>query len=333
MQLLESIMTSKTIIFHIGHGKTGSSALQSLLAKNHEVLKQHGYLYPYHSNFKNATRGFISAGNITPAKDPDWLQNQVISVVNSSSEYHTFIYSAEALFNSLSPLFQQYQALPASWSVKVLLAVRNPIEMMASHHQQAVKRGGYSGCLKQFMEEHNYKVRALHNSVRVLEKLEKSQILYSLANYSRVRMNIAEFFLGEMGLAGLVNASEERERLVNRSLSSQELSLVAFINTVVGPKAGFKLSDSFVNQIPSIKADNLFIDQGDIDALIENNSEALLQVNKRLGSSMGLTFDYVPTVSFDIQKSLNDEQVQIAKNLLFGISERRKSRRQGLNGE
>ena len=326
-------MTGKTIVFHIGHGKTGSSALQSLLAKNHEILKQHGYLYPYHSNFKNATRGFVSAGNITPSKDPDWLQNQVISVVNASSECHTFIYSAEALFSRLAPLFQQYQHLPKSWSVKVLLAVRNPIEMMASHHQQAVKRGGYSGCIKQFMGEQNYKVRALHNSVRVLEKLEECGIPYSLANYSRVRMGITEFFLNEMGLAGLINASQERERLVNRSLSAQELSLVALINTVVGPKAGFRLSDSFVNELPSIKADNLYMDQGDIDALVTNNTEPLLQVNKRLGAGMGLTFDYVPTVSSDIQKSLNDEQAEIARNLLFGVSERRKRRMQGLKSE
>jgi len=48
---------------------------------------------------------------------------------------------------------------------------------------------------------------------------------------------------------------------------------------------------------------------------------------------MGLTFDYVPTVSSDIQKSLNDEQVEIARNLLFGVSERRKRRMQGLKGE
>ena len=88
-----------------------------------------------------------------------------------------------------------------------------------------------------------------------------------------------------------------------------------------------------MNELPSIKADNLYIEQGDVDALIRNNTEALLQVNKRLEVGMGLTFDYVPTVSSDIQKSLNDEQVEIARNLLFGVSERRKRRMQGLKGE
>lgn len=316
-------MPSKTIFFHIGHGKTGSSALQSCLAKHHERLKSYGYLYPYHPNFRRATQGFVSSGNINPNKDPDWFNNQVVPLVHESSEYHAFIYSAEALFSCLPPLFQQYRQLPSDWKIKVLLAVRNPVEMMASHHQQAVKRGGYSGSLKQFMQNYRFKVRALHHAAKILHKFEQKGIEYSVVNYSRIRMGITSYFLDEMGLAHIVDASVEREKLVNRSLSAQELSLVSSVNTIFGPKVGCKLSDALVDELPSAKPDNLYIEHDDLEELKRVNMEPLLNVNHRLAPDMGLTFDYVPSVQYDIQNALTDEQVEIARNLLFSVARRR----------
>ena len=44
----------KEIILHIGHGKTGSSYLQSFLALNREKLLDIGIDYPKDDEFENA---------------------------------------------------------------------------------------------------------------------------------------------------------------------------------------------------------------------------------------------------------------------------------------
>lgn len=51
------------MIVHVGHGKTGTSFLQSIFALNKEVLKEHGFHYPEHPSEKKAAKGLISSGN------------------------------------------------------------------------------------------------------------------------------------------------------------------------------------------------------------------------------------------------------------------------------
>ena len=53
----------KKLIIHIGHGKTGSSYLQSVFALNKDMLKKEGFDYPDHKDSKVAEIGYISAGN------------------------------------------------------------------------------------------------------------------------------------------------------------------------------------------------------------------------------------------------------------------------------
>ena len=55
---------NKELILHIGHKKTGSSFIQSVLERNSSLLEKHGYYYPSCSdNFQNAFQGKISSGN------------------------------------------------------------------------------------------------------------------------------------------------------------------------------------------------------------------------------------------------------------------------------
>jgi len=52
------------LYLHIGHGKTGSSALQSFLALNSNLLENYRIEYPEHASFENAINGKISSGNL-----------------------------------------------------------------------------------------------------------------------------------------------------------------------------------------------------------------------------------------------------------------------------
>jgi len=52
------------LTLHIGHGKTGTSALQSFLALNENLLLEYGICYPKNYTFDAAKKGYISSGNL-----------------------------------------------------------------------------------------------------------------------------------------------------------------------------------------------------------------------------------------------------------------------------
>ena len=52
----------KDLIFHIGLPKTGSTAIQAFLARNIEILDEHGISYPFITE-ETASAGRVSEGN------------------------------------------------------------------------------------------------------------------------------------------------------------------------------------------------------------------------------------------------------------------------------
>ena len=51
------------IILHIGHGKTGTSYIQSILASNIDFLSDAGIRYPENASISQAVLGKITSGN------------------------------------------------------------------------------------------------------------------------------------------------------------------------------------------------------------------------------------------------------------------------------
>ncbi len=56
--------TAKPVILHVGHGKTGSSALQSSLVLSSEALAKAGIFYPPSLSDARAMKGEVSSGNV-----------------------------------------------------------------------------------------------------------------------------------------------------------------------------------------------------------------------------------------------------------------------------
>ena len=51
------------LILHVGHGKTGSSYIQSFLALNKNMLKNNGFIYPEPNDIQKAIIGHVTSGN------------------------------------------------------------------------------------------------------------------------------------------------------------------------------------------------------------------------------------------------------------------------------
>jgi len=83
------------LTLHIGTQKTGSSALQSFLALNSDLLADYGILYPEHSSFSSAKMGEVSSGNL-PSGPNDWV-NYIEKL--QKKEFKHILFSNEVLFN------------------------------------------------------------------------------------------------------------------------------------------------------------------------------------------------------------------------------------------
>lgn len=87
----------KRVFLHIGHGKTGTSFVQSFLALNVGVLNSCGIDYPSHRGLAPARKGCLSSGNLGGVND--WREH----IINESEKSHfeDIIFSNETLFHRI----------------------------------------------------------------------------------------------------------------------------------------------------------------------------------------------------------------------------------------
>ena len=145
----------KKVFLHIGHGKTGSTAFQCFMAKNYLNLIENNILYNKSEliEFNLALENKINSGNINP-KD-DWVRDSLLPVLKSKPNYKSYIFSNENLFHNLRPFFKYLNENLhiEKYEFEMILAVRNPSEMLLSEYNQNVKREGMDITYEQFLEE------------------------------------------------------------------------------------------------------------------------------------------------------------------------------------
>lgn len=148
----DSACDKKRIIVHTGPGKTGSSAIQAWLTNNRKFLSAEGIYYPKHSLSKE----LISSGNLheilsEPTQDKrkncntDWFVDaekiKTLLADFNASNYTILLLSSEFFFHRMIEI-QRF--IPG---VEFIAYIRNPVELLESNYNQAVKR---HGLLKKF---------------------------------------------------------------------------------------------------------------------------------------------------------------------------------------
>jgi hypothetical protein len=282
----------KKVFLHIGHGKTGTSAIQAILAKNHHNLKEHKILYPFHAGFEQALKGHISTGNLTVTEGSKWLSETIMSIINDDDDVcDTFIFSSEYMFWYMEDFFETAPGLINDIKFELILCVRNPIEMVASVYQQLVKR---SGCILDFEEYIKHKKytepHAVH-AAKLVKRFEENGFQYRLINYSAHKFNIATRLIDAMNISNIDLEHVDDVQIVNRSLDNAELQLLLIINSLYGASAGFQVSDALVNNLPSIKPATLSVSVSTADNISKAMSDAVNYLNARLPSSEQINYD------------------------------------------
>lgn len=235
------------LYIHVGHGKTGSSYIQSSLALSADSLGELGLIYPEAGSTNNAKAGKITSGNGSLLHDVGNFE-----ICNERN----FLLSSEVLFHEIIEGKLDYFFSNISNSnfelVKILLFIRDPVEHASSSYQQRVKRGGSSIALEDMFEIYNQPL-LVKEFIRKIEGCEKAST--TVYNYSTCKNDLLGVVSKWIGIeAGVLK--EPPVKNVNRSLTRAELRFQSAVNKVLGPSGGV-VSDPLCNSLPEIRADRI----------------------------------------------------------------------------
>lgn len=262
------------LVMHVGHGKTGSSYIQSVLSQNYDQLYEAGIFYPPHGSFEAAKRGRITSGNGTI----------LFHKINLTGESKILV-SSELLF---SP--KLYEVIASSevnfQKITVILYTRNVMEFLVSQWGQHVKRHGNSQSLGEYLIK-NHESVSEHTShhalvIKLIEMCREYGFEIHVRNYSNHKKDlIADFMsttLQSFSMPPDAVSLNVKSFNVNRSLTHVECSLIRQLNRL-SAKAGRKLSDFLVNSFPNVKPRSPTVQRSLFDSLKLKHLEVLEKIN------------------------------------------------------
>jgi hypothetical protein len=242
----QSSRPPRQVLIHAGHGKTGSSFLQSALANSVAVLDAHGIAYPLDPAEVERVR---AGGNLAPS--PAHFSKLIEQRWSGSAE--RLLISGESYFYKLRPtgFFDNLRNLLPDAEVRVLLYVRDPLDHAVSKYQKAVKRGGYTGDFEAALGEYNIP----GNVGNFLNWIENTMgVPVTVINYSRHRdtlMSTMEQWL-DVPQGTLISPAQGK---VNRSLTNSETELQRLFNGHFGVASAEFVTDPLCALLPHVPSE------------------------------------------------------------------------------
>ena len=301
----------KKIVLHIGHGKTGSSAIQSALARNQDLLKTGGILYPQGKAFDSARRGEVTSGNVDVE---DWFEGQVIPAARAADGYGTILFSNENLFNAFDAFLDRHRDYADEFAFEILLFVRDPFEKLNSAFQQAVKRRGFAGDMREFAAADTDPERA----AEILRTLDERGVPFRLFNYSALRRAAVQALFEHLGVWQLIRDEGDAEvGTVNRSLTAAELDFLLHVNQLFGVEFGSVIADALVHRLPDLKADTAPIDAETARLFRESHVRAVETINAFLPDAEKLRLDptIMPVAGEGADRRLSAAQAEVIRSV------------------
>jgi hypothetical protein len=237
-------MTSsrQKIILHIGHGKTGSSFIQSSLALSVASLLNAGIEYPEVESLEGASRGDISSGNL--GADGAFVQT-VTDVARRRANASRLLFSSEWLFHWIATDGKTLATLQESFDVTVVLFIREFLAHAISTYGQKVKLGGCTTSRGEYLAEDQFPKAVLW----VLQAVDRAGSRLEVFNYSRHSDDLLSTFAGAIGVAPETLLQPPVAR-VNRSLDEAELALARRFNAALGESSSGLLADVLCHHLP-----------------------------------------------------------------------------------
>lgn len=240
----------KRLYIHIGMPKTGSSAIQAMLAYNQKVINNFNYSYPWHPGFGQAFN--TSAGNARIFSK--WIVDQDINTFTSKLMEITeenVILSSEVLFHTLRLHPEKFAKLLKGFDYKIICYVRKIDDLVDSCINQLVKNHNLTSYdnINKIIEEHNYS-KVLINASKFICKSKFIVRPYDTELFKN--RNIIDDFFECINLKEITNSDSEEIKMpteiINPSLSPESLEFRRYLNKT-------KFEDKF--NVDKFKINNL----------------------------------------------------------------------------
>lgn len=258
---------------HIGHGKTGTSFIQSSLASSLFQLRDQEVYYPEPDHLQSVASGQISSGNGN--KINEFLDNPDLS-------YKKILFSNENFFHTLrrpnDTVIKRLLAVGIT-EINILMFIRDPLDHAPSSYQQTIKRGGAYWDIEEFFEVYNVPELAwsLINKLRIFDCVN-----LTIKNYSSCKNDI----LGVMSDWLEIDSNtliEPPVKVVNRSLTRGEVELQKGLNYILG-RSGNLLSDPLCNQLNEIKSEVILPSLSVQKEMLKRLSPYMSNINELVGT-------------------------------------------------
>ena len=285
-------MKKTKLFLHIGHGKTGTSAIQSALAIASEDLAKRGINYPIQQSLRDrASRLEITSGNWGPTPEIS-LTDQLIEIADNNQEELKVILSSESLFWLIPELIHNKSHWETHLDLHIILAVREIEEMLSSEYQQRVKRHGDSMPLEQFLRARHFISSHHAKAAEVIELMAQANIKNTIINYSKHKQDISKLIFTIIDAEDLYPADQMTGAIINRSLSRKELEILITINALYFrrfPWISTRISDALIKNQPQLEAQQCKIAKQQLQKVYETNDSYLQSINSFLDPSEQLT--------------------------------------------
>ena len=297
----------KKVFLHIGHGKTGTSATQTALARLHSDLRAAGLCYPEHPSFHFATLGNVTSGNLDGTY-PDWFEAQVLPEIDRNPRFERFLFSNENIFWLMDPFFEAAPSLAARLEFHIILNVREPFDMIWSAYVQMVKGTGYTGEFEDYAKTESHIIHAAY----LIKRMRALNLKFTVINYSAVKHGITRRIFDIVGVPHLFDPAQElRLGTVNRSLTHAELQAVLSVNRDFGGEWGRKVSEALVNKLPNVAAESIYLPSDQAQSFSDRIGEAVTTVNGCLAPAQRISMIPAPFDERPPSLGLSEDQASI----------------------
>ena len=285
-------MKKTKLFLHIGHGKTGTSAIQSALAIASDDLSRQGISYPIQQSLRDrASRLEITSGNWEPTSEAS-LTDQLLSIANNNRDNSAIILSSESLFWLIPDLILDKNNWESHIDIHIILAVREIEEMLSSEYQQRVKRHGDAMPLEQFIRARHFVSSHHAKAAEIIDLISQAKITNTIINYSQHKRDISELIFKIIGAEAVYPSDQMAGAIINRSLSRKELEILITINALYFsrfPWISTRISDALIKNQPKLEAQQCKIARQQLQKVYETNDAYLQTINAFLAPTEQLT--------------------------------------------
>ena len=282
---------------HVGHGKTGSSYLQSWWALNRsELWRVDRLYYPVADSDQRALSGRFTMGNgvlldqaLKVSHQPQLLSQFWSDVLPKQQDPDPkgVLFSAERWARHLPMQLEDLIRVADAGGcdqMTIWLLVRDPLDHAVSVYGQMVKRHGFSGSLQDWLEIYDFPRLLLHFLEVFLN--QPNRISFRVDHYGHQRNNLENCLLDWLALP--VNSKWQKPlSTVNRSLTQDEFLMMRFLNERLGESASV-VGELLVDRLPHLKPARLQPSHDALKRFEERWSPTVEQINLYLPDSVQL---------------------------------------------